>query len=148
MVGSTGAKIVTDIKSANAQTSALREQMAITKKEAGDEASAELFDRMREGRREAGKVRAQAGESGLSLTSGSVEALLLDSAMQTELSSDRTLSNLESRHRANIAEAGSLASRIQKPTVLGAGLQLGAAAASAYSGVSAAKIAPTPKSGS
>lgn len=72
--------------------------------------------------------------------SGSIESLLLDSAMQSELASDRTLANMESRHRANEAEANSMLSRVQKPTALGAGLQIASAAASGWSGVQAAKI--------
>lgn len=142
-VASTGAQLIAASKTAKAQTKALRNQMEASKEETRLEASGELFDSMREARREQGRVRAQAGEAGLSLTSGSVEAMLLDSAMQSELRADRTLSNMEARHRANIAEAESAASRIQKPTALGAGLQLGAAAASAWSGVQNAKIKTT-----
>lgn len=139
-VASTGAQIVAQSKAAKKQTAALREQIAAGKEETRAEASAELFESVREARREQGRIRAQAGESGLSLTSGSVEAMLLDSAMQGELREDRILSNMESRHRANTAEAESIASRIQKPTALGAGLQLASAAASAWSGVQSAKI--------
>lgn len=139
-VASTGAQIVTANKAAKAQTRALREQMAVAKEETRKEASAELFDSIREARREQGKIRAQAGESGLALTSGSVEAMLMDSAMQAELREDRILANMESRHAANVAEGQSLASRIQKPTALGAGLQLASSAASAWSGAQQAKI--------
>lgn len=139
-VASTGAQIVTQAKQAKRETKALREQTAIAREETRDEASSELFDSMRAARREQGRVRAQAGESGLSLTSGSVEAMLLDSAMQGELRDDRILSNMESRHRANTAEAESMASRIQKPTVLGAGLQLASVAAQAWAGAQGAKI--------
>lgn len=139
-VASTGAQIITETKAAKAQTKALKQQMEVAREETRAEASSELFQSMREARREQGRARAQAGEAGLSLTSGSVEAMLLDSAMQGELRDQTTMANMESRHRANLAEAESMASRIQKPTALGAGLQLGAAAASAFSGVQGAKI--------
>jgi hypothetical protein len=114
--------------------------MANAREETRREASSELFDSMREARREQGKVRAQAGEAGLSLISGSIEDLLMDSAMQGEMRADRTLANMEARHRANVAEGESMASRIQKPTLLGAGLQMASAGASAWSGVQGAKI--------
>lgn len=139
-VASTGYSIYAQAKSAKAQTKALREQESAAREETRRESSAEIFDSMRQARREQGQVRAQAGEAGLSLTSGSVEALLMDSAMQGELREQRTLANAESRNRSNQAEAASIASRISKPSVVGAGLQLGASAASAWSGVQGAKI--------
>src|SRR3546814_9554646 len=75
---------------------------------------------MRSARREQAKIRTSAGEAGLSLNSGSIESLLMDSAMQMELQGDRTIANMESRHQANTAEAASMLSQIQKPTALGA----------------------------
>jgi len=151
-VASTGAAIVSEAKAAKAQTKALREQYAASKEENKQAASAELFDSMRAARREQGKARAQAGESGLSLTSGSVEAMLIDSAMQAELREDRILANMEARHRADTAEAESIASRIQKPTALGAGLRLTSAGLNAWGGIEDAKVrsqvrkAPTKRS--
>jgi hypothetical protein len=139
-VAKAGADIIQQSKTAKAQTNALNKQMANAREETRREASSELFDSMREARREQGKVRAQAGEAGLSLISGSIEDLLMDSAMQGEMRADRTLANMEARHRANVAEGESMASRIQKPTLLGAGLQMASAGASAWSGVQGAKI--------
>jgi hypothetical protein len=147
-VASAGASIVAQSKAAKAQTKALNNQAAVAREETRREATGELFDSMREARREQGRVRAAAGEAGLSLTSGSIEDMLMDSAMQSELRDDRTLANMEARHRSNVAEAKSMASRIQKPTALGAGLQLGAAAASAWSGIQNAKIKVEGASGS
>ena len=139
-VASTGANIVAQSKSAKAQTKAIRAQQGVVAEENRQAASAELFDQMRSSRREAAKVRTAAGEAGLGLNSGSIESLLFDTAMQQELQGDRTIANMESRHAANTAEASSMLSRIQKPTVLGAGIQLAAAGASAWSGVSGAKV--------
>ena len=144
-VASTAANVVAQTKTANAQTAAINAQRAVNREETRQQASAELFDRMRAGRREQASVRAAGGEAGLSLSSGgSIEALLLDSAMQTEMANDRTLANMESRHRANEADANSMLSRIQKPTALGAGLQIASAAAGAWSGVESAKIRTQP----
>ena len=105
-----------------------------------DAASAELFDQARAARREQGKIRVAAGEAGLGLNSGSIESLLFDSAMQMELQGSRTLSNLESRNDAVNDEVNASLSQIQKPTILGAGLQIAGAAASGYAGVQNSKL--------
>src|SRR3546814_890763 len=118
----------------------IRAQQEVAREETRLSASADLFDQMRSARREQAKIRTSAGEAGLSLNSGSIESLLMDSAMQMELQGDRTIANMESRHQANTAEAASMLSQIQKPTALGAGLQIGSAAASAWSGVEGAKL--------
>lgn len=139
-VAGTAANVVAQTKAANAQQRAINEQLAVTREETRQEATAQLFDQMRAARREQGRIRTAAGEAGLSLDSGSIEGLLLDSATQMELQGDRTLANMESRHNANVAEASSMMSQIQKPTALGAGLQIASSAASAWSGVQSAKI--------
>lgn len=139
-VASTAAGIVVQNKQAKAQAKALRSELEFAKEENQRDASAELFESMRQARREQGRMRTQAGEAGLSLASGSVEAMLMDAAMQGELRNDRSLSNMESRHRADIGQAKSMASRISKPTALGAGLQMGSSALGAWSAVEVAKI--------
>jgi len=148
-VAGTAANIVASAKTAKAQERAIRNQMAVAREETRQVATAELFDQMRASRREQARIRTSAGEAGLSLASGSIEALLMDSAMQLELQNDRTLANMESRHRANVQEAESMLSQVQKPTALGAGLQLAAAGAQAWSGVQGAKIVKNgaPRSG-
>lgn len=100
-----------------------------------------MFDQMRAARREQAQIRTAAGEAGLGLNGGSIESLLFDSAMQMELQGSRTLANLESRNAANDAEAESALSQIQRPTLLGAGLQVAGAAASGWAGVQNSKLA-------
>lgn len=143
-VASTAAIVVAQTKAANAQAKAINDQLAVTREETRQEAMAQLFDQMRAARREQGRIRTTAGEAGLSLSGGSIEALLLDSAMQMELQGSRTIANMESRHNANVADANSMMSQIQKPTALGAGLQIASAAASAWSGIADAKIKANP----
>lgn len=141
-VVSTGATIYNQVQSANRQERAIRNQQEVVAQETRDQATGELFDQMRAARREQARIRTAAGEAGLSLSSGSIEGLLNDSEMQGELANDRTVANMESRQRANTAEARSMLSQISKPTALGAGLQLGTAAAGAWAGTPhAAKIA-------
>ena len=139
-VASSAASVVSQIKSANAQTKAINEQRAVVREETRQEATGELFDQMRAARREQAQIRSAAGEAGLGLNSGSIEGLLMDSAMQSELQGSRTVANMESKHRANEAEANSMLSRISKPTALGAGLQIASAAANSWSGIQDAKI--------
>lgn len=139
-VAGSAAQSITAMKSAKAQTKAIRAQQAVAREENRQVASAELFEQSRGARREQGRIRAAAGEAGLSLDSGSIEGLLLDSAMQQEMAHDRTMANLESRQRASTAEASSMFSQIQKPTLLGAGLQVATAAAQGWSSIQGAKL--------
>lgn len=134
VVGTVG-QVVAANKTAKVQERAIREQHARIAEENRDAASAELFDQMRAARREQARVRTAAGEAGLGLNGGSIEALLFDSAMQMELQGSRTLANLESRNAANDAAAESQLSQIQRPTVLGAGLQIAGAGLSGWSGI-------------
>lgn len=139
-VASTAASVVAQSKAADAQAKAINSQLQATEDENRQAASAELFDQMRATRREQARIRAASGEAGLDIGSASIENLLADSAMQGSLQGSRTLANLESRDRAAEEEAKSQMSRVQKPTALGAGLQIGTAAANAWSGVEHAKL--------
>lgn len=139
-VAAAGASVATQISAAKKQTKAIIAAEKVREDEINKSAQADMNDRLREMRREQARVRVAAGEAGLSTESASVEALLLDSAMQAELANDRTLANRESRQKANDAEATSMLSQIQKPTLLGAGLQIANAGVSAYAGASGGKI--------
>jgi len=139
-VGAAGSAIA-QAKTAKAQTKAIRAQQELVNEENRDAASAELFDQMRGARREQAKIRTAAGEAGLGLNGGSIEGLLFDSAMQMELQGSRTLANMESRNAANNADAESMLSQVQSPTLLGAGLQVAGTAASGWAGVQNSRLA-------
>lgn len=139
-VATTAASTVSQIKAAKAQEKAIRNQMELASEENRRVASAELFDQSRASRIEKGRAMAAAGEAGLSLSSGSIQGILTDIAMQRSLQGDRTIANMESRHAQNLAEGKSMLSQIQKPTALGAGLQIASAGASAYSSASSLKL--------
>ena len=139
-VAGTTASVIGQAQTAKAQTKAINAQREVVREETRQEATGELFDQMRAARREQAQIRTAAGEAGLGLNSGSIEAILLDSAMQSELQGSRTIANMESKHRANEADASSMLSRVQSPTVLGAGLQIASTAASAWTGVRQAQI--------
>ncbi len=131
-VVSTAASVVGQIQAANHQADAINAQNTERKKQIDQAATAEINDRLREARREQGRITVAAGEAGLNLNSGGVEALLVDSAQQAGLADSRSLANRESRKAASNADAQ--AQMPSMPTVLGAGLQIVAAGASAYAG--------------
>ncbi|WP_230279414.1 hypothetical protein [Croceicoccus sp. Ery15] len=136
----TAYSISAQAQQAKAQNKAISNQLDVVNEEARQKATADIFDASRAARREQGRLRAAAGEAGMALSSGSVEALLFDSAMQAELEHDRSLANLESRTKANAADATSMYSSVRNTNGLAAGLQLGASALSGWSGIEAAKI--------
>lgn len=133
--------IIQQSKAANAQAKAIANQQAVVNEENRKAASAELFDQARATRREQAKIKTAAGEAGLSLTSGSIEGLLMDSAMQMELQGSRTIANMESKEQSNNAEAESMQSQISRPSILGAGLQLAGTTSSGFAAIGNAKIA-------
>lgn len=139
-VASTASGIVAQTKAAKEQERSIRRQMELASEENRRVASAELFDQARAARIEQGRVMASAGEAGLSLSSGSIQGLLTDIAMQRTLQGDRTIANMESRHAQNLAEGESMLSQVQSPTALGAGLQLASAGVSAFSNASTLKL--------
>lgn len=134
-VAGTALSVVGQIQSANAQAKAINHQLAAKQHEIDLASTQELNDRLRQARREQGRILVAAGESGLSLESGSVNALLEDAQMQATLSNQTTLANRESRKAAATAEAE--AAMPTKPTLLGAGLQIGLAGLNAASGAGA-----------
>lgn len=130
-VASTAAGIVSQVQSAKRQEAAIREQLAFTEEEINAKASGEVNDRLREARREQARIKVAAGEAGLKL-GGSIDLLLQDSLMQAGLANERTLGNRERELRAARQEANSMLSRVEKPTLLGAGLQLASAGMQGY----------------
>lgn len=138
-IASTAASIVGEVKSAKRQEAAIREQLAATEAEVNTKASAEVNDRLREARREQARVKVAAGEAGLKL-GGSIDLLLMDSMMQAGLSNERTLGNRERELRAARSEANSMLSRVERPTLLGAGLRLASAGMQGYASGQSMKL--------
>lgn len=135
----TGVSIAYQAQAAADQNAAISHQLDVANEEARRKATSEIFDSSRAARREQGRIRAAAGQSGLALT-GSVDALLYDSAMQAELDHSRSLANQESRQSANAAQAQSMFSQVHNVNALSAGLQLGSAGIGAWTGIENAKI--------
>ncbi|PXA96802.1 hypothetical protein DMC18_00635 [Caulobacter sp. D5] len=140
-VATTAASVISEVKAAKAQNAAIADQLANSEAEIKSAESAELNERARAARREQARIKVAAGESGVQLGSGSIEALLLDSVTQQQLAGERTQMNAETQQRAAVAEANSMYSRVQSPTLLGAGLRLASAGLQGYSAGTSLEIA-------
>lgn len=128
-VATTAVGVVGQIQSANNANAAVKAQLTAKDHQIDQAAAQEINDRLRQARREQGRIIVAAGESGLSTSSGSVDALLTDAEMQASLSNEASLANRESRREAARTEAN--AAMTSKPTALGAGLQIALAGANA-----------------
>lgn len=138
-VAGTAATLVTQSVAADAQNKAIGQQLQTSYNESAAATVAEENDHMRAARKEQARIKVAAGESGLQL-GGSIEQLLLDSQMQTGQANARSLSNLETANNAARAQATSMYSQVEKPSLLGAGLQLASAGVSGYSQEQSLKI--------
>lgn len=121
------------MQSAKAQQKTIDSQLATQQQEIRVAEVSELNERQRVARKEQARIKVAAGEAGLNI-GGSVEALLKDSLFQNQLANERTRLNAESQQRSAAAEANSMSSRIQSPTILGAGLRIATAGAQGYYG--------------
>lgn len=138
-VATAAAGIVSQVKSAKTNEAAIRSTLLETNTQIDQKATGELNDRQRVARREQARVRVAAGEAGLQL-GGSIDLLLMDSLVQSGLAAERTAQNRDNERSNATAEANSMLSRIQSPTILGAGLQLGTAALDGYATGSNLKV--------
>jgi hypothetical protein len=125
----TAVSVVGQIQSANAANASIKAQEKVQEKQIDQQTGQEITDRLRQARRDMGRIMVAAGESGLSLDSGAVKALENDAAMQASLANETSLANRESRKEAARSEAN--AQMQSKPTLLGAGLQIAISGASA-----------------
>lgn len=130
-VVSTGAQMVGEYQSAKHQISAIDQQLAQQQQQIATAQTAELNERARIARKEQARIKVAAGQQGLNI-SGSVNAMLNDTLMQQGLAAERTKLNADNADAAAIAEANSMYSRVERPTILGAGLRLGLSAAQGY----------------
>lgn len=124
-VASAGASVAGQIQSAKAQQALIERQDALAADEIKDQATADINERSRAARRERARIRVAAGEAGLNLQSGSIEALLMDSLFQQSFDNTGTVKNAENAQRARHLRTESLlANQASRPTILAAGLQV------------------------
>jgi hypothetical protein len=129
--------VVGQIQSANNAAKAIEAQYEQRKEQIDEKTSAEISDRLRQARREQGRIMVAAGESGVNTASPVIQGLLTDASMQATLSNQRSLANRESAREAARAEANAMMP--SQPTLLGAGLQIALSGASAAQGAGAFK---------
>lgn len=125
----TAVSVIGQISAANATNAAIKAQEKTQEHQIDEQTGQEITDRLRQARRDMGRIMVAAGESGLSLDSGAVKALENDAAMQASLSNETSLANRESRKEAARDQAN--AEMVSKPTLLGAGIQIALAGGSA-----------------
>lgn len=133
----TAVSVVGQIQSANKAAAAIQAQHDAKQHEIDLQTSQQINDRLRQARREQGRILVASGEAGLNTASPVVQGLLSDAAMQATLSNQTSLANREARKRAVTAEANALMP--SKPTLLGAGLQIGLSGLNAAQGAGAFK---------
>lgn len=128
-VATTAVSVVGQIQSANNEAARIQAEHDAKQHEVDVQTSEQINSRLREARREQGRILVAAGESGLNTASPVVQGLLTDASMQATLANQESLANRASRKRAITAEAN--ADMPNKPTMLGAGLQIALAGGSA-----------------
>ena len=136
-VATTATSVIGQIQSANNEAARIQAQHDARQKEIDQKTSAAINERLRQARREQGRIMVAAGESGLNTASPVVQGLLTDASMQATLANQQSLANRASRKAATTAEANALMPN--KPTLLGAGLQIALAGANAAQGAGAFK---------
>lgn len=119
----TAVSVVGQVQAANAANAGIKEAYAHKQAQINEQAADQINSRLREMRRNEARIQTAAGMSGLSLESGSIRALQSDAEMQAGLSNENSMANRESSSIAARDEANN--AMAPKPTLLGAGLQIG-----------------------
>jgi hypothetical protein len=131
-VVSTAASIATEVQAAQAQNKAIGQELRQGQQQVDEQHVSDLNNRARQARVEQGRMAVAAGEAGLQLSSGSVENMLLDSAMQQKQANEATDLNAQNQQQNLLSEANRMYSQVQQPTVVGAGLRLVTAGVTGY----------------
>lgn len=139
--------VISSVQAANAQNAQITQTYDDQRLQIRHQESAELNDQLRQSRQEQARIKVAAGESGLQL-GGSVQALLGDSLMQTQLAGERIDENAYDQQLTAADQANSAYSRITKPTLLGAGLQIASSGIGAYASASTRALSIKRASGS
>lgn len=123
--------VLSQANAAKAQNKAISRQTQDAYNQIAVQQTAETNDRLRATRKEQARMRVAAGEAGLQLSSRSLEQMLLDSQMQTGLAMERSSLNADNQRSSVAAQANSMYSNVDNPSLLGSGLRI---ATAAYSG--------------
>lgn len=131
-IAATTASVVGQIQQSKAMAKAINAQSEQRADEIQDQASGEMFDRSVETFERIGMQRVAGSQRGLNDASRSLQmtndAILFD----YNFDNTRTMLNAENAQKARLADTRSSLARAGRPTLLGAGLQIIGAGASAY----------------
>lgn len=136
----TAVSVVGQVQAANAANAGIKEAYAHKQAQINEQAADQINARLREMRRNEARIQVAAGGAGLSLESGSIRALQTDAEMQAGLANENSMANRESSSIAARDEANN--AMAPKPTLLGAGLQIGLSGLNAAVGAGAFKGGP------
>lgn len=139
-VASTAVSVVSQVQQASAQQKAIKASQDQQQKQIQTAEVADMNDASRAQRKQASRIQVAAGESGLSLGSGSIENMLMDSLAQQNLMNGRISTNAGEQIAGSQAQANSMLAQSAGPSLLGAGLQMGLAGATGYMNGSALQI--------
>jgi hypothetical protein len=140
-VASTAVSVISEVQSAQAQNKAIGAELRQGYQQVAEQQASQMNDRAREARKEHGRMMVAAGEAGLQLSSGSVEAMLLDSEMQKQLADANIRTNAEHQDQNLTGEANRMYSQVQQPSIIGAGLRLVSSGVSGYAAGRSAVLA-------
>lgn len=118
----TGASLIQQNQTANAQQKALNETTRENRSQINDQAQQRIMERARAAQAERARITTLAGESGVA--GNSVDAQLRDTRFQQGYDSATINQNRMNQLRGSQTQARAEASRIAQPDYIGAGLQI------------------------
>lgn len=121
-------------KQASDEQEAINKSADARAEQISDEKAQEGSELAREARRQRARIRVAAGESGLAIGSGSVEAALMDSLHNQDQNIGTVGANLGAALRGNESERQSSLARVSQPNYAAAGLQIAQAGYNGYKG--------------
>ena len=131
-VASTAVGVVGQIQQSKAMAKAINAQSEQQAEEIRDKASAEMFDRTVDTFERIGLQRVTGAQRGLNDASRTLEMATDAILFDYDFDNARTMLNHENAQKARVAQTESLLAQASRPTLLGAGLQIGLSGVSAY----------------
>lgn len=130
---STGISVVGQIQQSKAMEKAINAQSEQQADEIRDRATAETFDRTVQTFERIGQGRVAGAARGVNDASRTMELTTNAILFDYNFDNTRTEMNADNAQKARVAETNSQLARASRPTLLGAGLQIGAAALKGFS---------------
>lgn len=129
----TGVSVVGQIQQSKAMEKAINAQSEQQADEIRDRATAESFDRTIQTFERIGQARVAGAARGVNDASRTMELTTNAILFDYDFDNTRTEMNADNAQKARVSETNSQLARASRPTLLGAGLQIGVSAAKAFS---------------